>query len=295
MNCRKCSKIGFTLNGVYVEKPTSLYLDLLKKALTFYLWEGKVAATDFPRPEKGLKALGLKFIDSLLRKRGLQVAAVCDFDPDKRRNGLDWPLVADTMIGLKRLDNIQSCMEAVEKDGVPGDLIETGVWRGGAVIFMRAVLEDLGNKERMVWVADSFQGLPAPDPDNYPADRGSRFHQYSQLAVGEQEVVHNFERYGLYDQRVKLLKGWFSETLPKAPIQKLSLIRLDGDMYESTMDALTNLYPKLSPGGFVIVDDYAIDACRAAVDEYRKKMGITDKIVDIDQSSVFWRSTGVNK
>ena len=111
-----------------------------------------------------------------------------------------------------------------------------------------------------------------PNPELYPADAGDRLHAQTGLNVGADEVRHNFERYGLLDDRVKFLVGWFKDTLPTAPIDQLAVMRLDGDMYESTIEAIEALYPKLSPGGFCIVDDYGSNASQAgaAVDDYRK-------------------------
>src|SRR5262249_7945660 len=157
---------------------------------------------------------------------------------------------------LKRLENLKFCVETAIRDGVPGDLIETGVWRGGACIFMRAILEAYGDKQRKVWVADSFAGLPKPNEAKYDADRGDKHHTFGDLAVPRETVEKNFEQYGLLDDQVRFLEGWFKDTLPSAPINSLAVMRLDGDMYESTIQALEALYPKLSPGGFVIIDDY---------------------------------------
>jgi O-methyltransferase len=181
----------------------------------------------------------------------------------------------------------------VVSDGVPGDLIETGVWRGGAVIFMRAVLQAMGDTTRTVWAADSFEGLPAPNVAVYAADAGDRLHELGGLAVGVEQVKNNFRRYGLLDDQVKFLVGWFKDTLPTAPIEKLSVIRLDGDMYESTIQAIEALYPKLSPGGFCIVDDFGsfVDQAQRAVHDYRAKHGITDEIIDIDGSGAYWRKS----
>ena len=110
------------------------------------------------------------------------------FDRDRRTDGRDWPTSAETMIGLKRLDNLEECITSVIRDGVPGDLIETGVWRGGAAIFMRGVLAAYGDLHRVVWVADSFEGLPKPDPAMYPADAGDRLWTEAVLAVGRGRV-----------------------------------------------------------------------------------------------------------
>ena len=215
------------------------------------------------------------------------------FDESLRITGSDWPAYAHTMVGLKRLQNLQFCVEAVIQNGVPGDLIETGVWRGGVTIFMRAILKAYNVVNRNVWVADSFQGLPKPNPVHYPSDNGDNLHEYKELAVSLEEVKANFAKYDLLDDQVKFLKGWFRETLPVAPIKKLAVIRLDGDMYESTMDGLTHLYPKLSIGGYLIVDDYGcIPACKQAVIDYRRTNNITEEIREIDWTGVYWQRTG---
>jgi hypothetical protein len=184
---------------------------------------------------------------------------------------------------------------------VQGDLIETGVWRGGAVIFMRAVLKAHGITSRRIWVADSFEGLPKPDPERYPleakAQSGPVMQKlYRNFAAGLDEVKQNFAAFGLLDGQVEFLKGWFKDTLPTAPIDKLALIRLDGDFYESTIDCLRYLYDHLSLGGYVIVDDYGVDTwtyCRKAVDEFRLERGIEDPIIWVDSQCSYWRRTSV--
>ena len=166
------------------------------------------------------------------------------FNAEARSLGRDWPSQAMTMIGDRRLNNIRQLFAAIVADGVPGDLIETGVWRGGACIFMRGLLQAYNIRNRKVWVADSFTGLPPPDP-RFAADAGDRHHEHKQLAVGLADVEENFRKFGLLDAQVVFLPGWFSETLPNAPITSLAMLRLDGDMYGSTMDALNALYFKV--------------------------------------------------
>lgn len=202
--------------------------------------------------------------------------------------GLLWPEFAETMVGHRRLENVRDCLECVLADGVPGDLVETGVWRGGTVIFMRAVLTVYGVGNRRVWAADSFQGLPRPTPGYYENDVD--LHQHGELAVSLDQVKENFRRYGMLDDQVRFLPGWFNDTLPSAPIETIALLRLDGDMYESTMVALRSLYPKVSRGGFVIIDDYgALEVCRQAVHDFRDEHGICDEIVAVDWSGAYWR------
>ncbi len=204
--------------------------------------------------------------------------------------GLPYKVSAHTMIGMERLHHLRACAETSLRDGVPGDFVETGVWRGGACILMRGVLRAFDDRARNVWVIDSFSGLPEPNAEKYPADRGDTLFLCKELAIPLEQVRDLFDRYGLLDGQVKFLKGWFSQTLPDAPVKRIAVLRLDGDMYESTMDALIHLYPKLSTGGFCIVDDYGcIPACRRAVRDYRASQAITEPIAMIDWTGAFWR------
>jgi O-methyltransferase len=213
------------------------------------------------------------------------------FHRGRREFGRDWPSQAHSMIGNVRMSNLRHIVETVIEEKIPGDLMETGVWRGGACIMMRAVLKAYEVEDRCVWVADSFCGLPQPKPE-VVADTGDLHHTFPELAVPLEEVKANFAKYGLLDGQVKFLKGWFSETLPSAPIGQLAVLRLDGDMYESTMDALVHLYDRVSPGGFVIVDDFgAVPGCRKAVLEFRAQHGIADTVQQIDGYGIFWRKT----
>jgi O-methyltransferase len=270
-----------------------LYLDLLKRTLTGAVAEDNDSILGGVRTS-GSPVLRKRVADSVgrvLGRFGFEVSYKKPYDAEARASGRDWPARADSMIGLRRMENIQHCVETAIQDEVPGDLIETGVWRGGATIFMRGILKAYSDTTRTVWVADSFQGLPPPDAARYPADSGDRLHTLGGLAVGVDQVRHNFERYGLLDEQVQFLVGWFKDTLPTAPIEKLAVIRLDGDMYESTWQAIEALYPKLSPGGFCILDDYGSHAsqCGEAINDYRKAHGIGEKIVDVDGFGAYWR------
>jgi len=265
-----------------------LYLDLLKKCLTRYGFSERYEEYE---PRRGSLKRALEApVRLLLRLRRLELVRAKSFNPHERAEGRDWPLEAETMIGLRRLDNLQFCITDLLQRKVPGDFIETGVWRGGASIFMRAMLRVYSDTTRTVWVADSFQGLPPPDPDRYPADKGDRLWTVVQLAIPLEEVKANFAKYNLLDGQVRFLVGWFRDTLPRIAADRFALLRLDGDLYESTIDALRHLYPKLSIGGYVIIDDYgAVSACKAAVEDFRSEHNITDKIEPIDWTGVFWQ------
>ena len=286
---------GGAAAGAQGDSARDLYLDILKRSLTGALYEDNDSIRGGVRTD-GAESLKKRVANSVGKAAGklnLEIAYKKPYDPTLREIGRDWPSRAESMIGLKRMSNIQECVETVIRENVPGDLIETGVWRGGAVIFMRGILKAYGDATRKVWCADSFEGLPAPNTALYATDAGDKLHEKGGLAVGVDIVKHNFERYGLLDDQVEFLVGWFKDTLPTAPIEALSVLRLDGDMYESTWQAIEALYPKLSPGGFCIVDDYVLfpEQAQKAVHDYRAAHGITDEIIDIDGSGAYWRKS----
>jgi O-methyltransferase len=238
-----------------------------------------------------LDLLGPTTTRAVPRRRGdVRIETVPEAERGERLMGSDWPANGMTMIGWERLTNLQRCVEDVIANGVGGDMIETGVWRGGATILMRALLKMHGVEDRKVWVADSFAGLPPPDAKKYPVDARDRHHTFKYLVVTEDEVKRNFERYGLLDEGVRFLPGWFRDTLPTLEEQRWSLIRLDGDMYESTLVALENLYPRLSVGGYVLVDDYgAVPSCKQAVHDFRDAHAVREEIQSVDWTGVYWR------
>ena len=186
-----------------------------------------------------------------------------------------------TLLPRETLDNIEYCIKECIKNNIEGDFIECGVWRGGAVILANEVFKSL-NQKRKIYAADSFEGLPKPNPEKYPADAGDEHYLISGLAVSLEDVKKNFEIFGELTDNVIFLKGWFKDTLPTCGIEKLCILRMDGDLYESTMDILTNLYSKLSVGGFCIIDDYGHKTCIKAVEDFREQNNITDEIKIID-------------
>jgi O-methyltransferase len=268
--------------GGHNDDLAGLYLNLLERALTHTLYEPIDVDIQGRRSMRRLK--------NLLRRRGVIAMFGSPADVANRNEGRDWPVFAHTMMGCRRLSHLRSCVEQVLADGVPGDLIEAGAWRGGAGILMRGVLRAHGITDRDVWVADSFAGLPPPEASVHPADAGADWHEWSQLVVTRSEVEANYRRYGLLDDRVHMLEGWFSETLPTVADRGWAVIRLDGDMYGSTIDSLRSLYPGLATGGYIIVDDYyALAPCRRAVDDYRAEHGLVEPIQRIDWTGACWR------
>jgi hypothetical protein len=296
----------------------SLYLDLLKRAIANIIYQDQALFyCEHGRP----------------LKRGP------GFDLRLRVVGEDMPSQAHSMVGVRRLENIQHCIENVLRDNVPGDLIETGVASGGSAIFMRGALKAYGCVDRIVYAADAFvtplaplrpwqlflakwvargiaaipfegwrrrlcNGLSRAGGSFPPIENPSEDVRVAMLwfirnfdltyALGRRtgltNVRANFARYGLLDDQIRFLRGYFSDTLPAAPFEKIAVMRLDGDLYESTMDSLTYVYPKLSAGGYCIIDDYhAFPSCARAVDEYREQFAISSPLEAIDRVSVFWR------
>lgn len=263
-----------------MDKSVELYLDLLKRCVSNFIYNDDL---DAMRGSFELNPVSGKYASS----------APAPVDGKVKYFGEIWPSRAHTMIGIPRLDNLQYCVETIIDEQIPGDLIETGVWRGGAAIFMRGILKAFQVSDRRVWVADSFEGLPPTDASFHEADAALQLDRFSDLAVSLEVVSANFERYGLLDGQVVFLKGWFRDTLPDVPIEHLAVMRLDGDLYESTMDALVNLYPRLSPGGFVILDDYnAVAGCNDATDSYRQSMNIDEPLTLIEGAGAYWRKNG---
>lgn len=261
-----------------------MYLDLMKKTLTASIYPESAWRVE----DKAVVGNYLKrwFAKKYLDHKSLLLVNTRDYDRTMRVEGRDWPMFGYTMAGHQRLDNVRMCVEDVLKNQVPGDLIETGVWRGGTTIFMRALLKAYGVTDRKVWVADSFEGLPAPEHK----DDGWNLSHVDALKVSLDQVKSNFAEFQLLDEQVEFLEGWFSDTLPTAPIDKLSILRLDGDMYSSTMDALQSLYDKVSEGGYVIVDDYySWESCKAAVTDFLVEKSIEPEIKSIDWTGAYWQ------
>lgn len=269
------------------------YIDLLKRTLANFI---------YPENELRIEALeerdrGTDWLAYERRMRDIRYLDEETFESllHYKREGGNWKSrparFSHTMIGLRRLDNLDYCAAEVVRSGIEGDFMEAGVLQGGAAIFLRGLQVAYGEPHRRMWVADSFAGLP-PAQHEHDVAIGIDFTEPKQpwLAWPLHAVQDNFRTYGLLSDEVRFIEGWFSETLPHAPIEKLAILRLDADLYESTRDVLVPLYDKVVPGGFIIVDDYhAFEACRRAVDEFRAERGDTAMMRRIDWSGVYWQ------
>jgi O-methyltransferase len=212
------------------------------------------------------------------------------YDGDHRLNGWDWPSGAPSMIGWRRMYHLRNECERVVTQGIAGDFLEAGVWRGGATMMMSAVLKAYGIRDRRVIAADTFNGPPL---DGDAADSAAYLREETVFAVSLDDVRSAFERYGLLDDRVVFVEGPFAETLPSAPVEVLAVLRLDGDTFASAYETLNALYQKLSVGGSIILDDYFLfEDYRRAIDQFRGEHGIADPIVRIDDYGGYWVKGG---
>lgn len=192
---------------------------------------------------------------------------------------------ARTMIGPKLLDEFEWLIRKAVADKIPGHIVETGVWRGGACIYAAGVLEALGS-DKLVYVCDSFQGLP---PSTNPKET-LEFTEKT-LAISLEDVEESFKKFGL-EHRAVFVKGWFKDTMPMLDIP-VAVLRLDGDLYESTDDVLRYMYDRVSPGGYVIVDDYQLPSCKLAVDELRSRKKIRGKSLPV-RAGVWWQKPPIH-
>ena len=261
--------------GPETEELRKAYLDVLKLALC------------------DLAGAGTSEVRWTDDKRWFSRELVGDDQYAGRAEGKDFVLNGLTMVGLRRLDGLQRCVESVVRDGVEGDLIEAGVWRGGASILIRATLDSLGATDRLLWLADSFEGFPAPGQDDLAADHALKtdISGIEFLAPGLGTVQSYFARFGL-EQRVRFIPGFFQDTLRHLGEKQWALIRADADTYEATKYALEMLYPGLALGGYLVLDDYFhpwLPQCRQAVDEFRADHGVTEPIEQVDWNGGHWR------
>jgi O-methyltransferase len=201
------------------DAPEDLYLALLQKCLTRYLFYEKWRPIQ-PHASSGFRFAMYTLLQKLFASQQLVLMRPQLFDEEYTLNGGPWNnrcSSAETMIGIHRLRQFHACTVDVMRDQIPGDLIATGAWRGGATIVMRAVLKAYRDRTRRVWVADSFMGMPLPDLDMFPQDANSVFHEQLHMIVSVDDVKRNFAKYDLLDDQVRFLAGWFRDTLPQCP------------------------------------------------------------------------------
>ena len=270
------------------------YLWLLKRALMNVLYAEHEIRIDLlenqPQTssrivrQKELRDVRLRHADAFDRLMAVKR------DGDILHNGYPHRF-SHTMAGLAFLDVLERCSEEVFADHVPGDFMEAGVCQGGAAIFMRALQIAHGQRHRRTWVADSFAGPPPTTSSAAGVGHADMTgEEQPWMSFDRQTVEEHFRRYDLLDRNVHFIAGPFHETMPGASVDKLAVLRLDVSSYDATLDVMENMYPRLSPGGFVLVDDYGlVKGCREAVDRFRRQMDIQTPLRWVEWRGVYWR------
>lgn len=187
-----------------------------------------------------------------------------------------------TLIGSRRARALHRAGLICDREQVEGDLVDCGCFNGGSSVMMST-----GAPSRAVWAFDSFQGLPEAGE----RDPSRALDWTGELVASESKAREAFERYAS-PARLHLVKGWFRDTFPvTAPrVERVAILHADGDWYESVKLTLETFEPKVSPGGFVVIDDYgAWEGARDATDEYRAALGIRARLVEIDHTASYWR------
>jgi O-methyltransferase len=187
-----------------------------------------------------------------------------------------------TMLGPRRGRMLHRLASEVDSAGVPGALVDCGVWNGGSTILMAA-----GAPQREVWAFDSFAGLPEPNELDGRESEGLG----GALVGSEESLRQGFERFA-DPARLHVRAGWFEETLAAAAheIGSVAILHCDGDWFESVLLTLEVMYPLVSVGGFIVIDDYGtFPGARRATDEYRLRVHETAPLRRIDQTGRYWR------
>uniref|UniRef100_A0A7R9WMA8 Macrocin O-methyltransferase n=2 Tax=Craspedostauros australis TaxID=1486917 RepID=A0A7R9WMA8_9STRA len=294
--------------GAFILGPPADAIALIKKRLewldtiTFYEdkedidTRAKMAYLEMLKSTVSATAYGASEM-SVIPALGKRRSRVKPYNEKRRQQGNDWTYLGYTMTGTARLNNVRDLLMDVFKNNIPGDYIETGVWRGGSSIFARGVIEVFGQGHRHSYVCDSFQGLPPGDKNIHKGDTGWDNTPY--LEVSKEHVMGFFREVNLLnEEKVHFVKGFFKDSMPglSKQVGKFAVMRLDGDMYESTVDVLYTMYDKLSIGGYLIIDDWwatknvpfpAKDAC----EDFFLVHGINPEIIPVDNMSIYWKKT----
>jgi hypothetical protein len=182
-----------------------------------------------------------------------------------------------TMTGPERRASLLGAVDHVVRHGLPGDIVECGVWRGGSMMAVALALMARGDTSRHLWLFDTFEGMSEPtEADRGPGGESAKAQlERSQrdapvwAVASREDVQANLASTGYPADRIHFVKGKVEDTIPANGPERIALLRLDTDWYESTRHELQHLYPRLSPHGVLIIDDYGHwEGARKAVDEY---------------------------
>jgi len=173
-----------------------------------------------------------------------------------------------TMVKNKNLINLYHLVQEADRLNLPGDIVECGVWNGGSAAFMAvAHAEGPNPRLRTLWLFDSFEGLPRPDERDGEEERKAYFEEWNKGDI--EKVKQVFKKMGLGLEKVKIVPGWFEQTLTTTPVGPIALLHIDADWYSSVKMALEAFYDRVVPEGFVILDDYGYwKGCTQALQDF---------------------------
>lgn len=182
-----------------------------------------------------------------------------------------------TLTSNERLISLINAVRFITKNRIPGAIAECGVWKGGSIMAAALTLLDEGDRERELYLYDTFEGMSEPTEEDRSYDGVSAEEQLKNTPVGEgvwcvsklEEVKANIKRTEYPWDKVHFIKGKVEDTIPEQNPPELAILRLDTDWYSSTKHELEHLFPLLNQGGFLIIDDYGHwEGARKAVDEF---------------------------
>ena len=224
-----------------------------------------------------------RLVKGLLARQGWELVnvaardaqAIADLSPADR--AIVQRVAPFTMTGLDRRAGLIGAVDHIVRAGIPGAIVECGVWRGGSMMTAALALMDRGQRDRELWLYDTFEGMSEPTEADRSHDGVAAQLQLERTARGTgvwceaslEDVQANLRRTGYPWERIHFHRGKVEDTIPAALPGPIALLRLDTDWYESTRHELQHLYPLLQPGGVLIIDDYGHwQGARQAVDEY---------------------------
>lgn len=198
---------------------------------------------------------------------------------------------SQTLIEAPFFRELPGILEQVKVDGIAGDFVQAGVWKGGSALYMHALNHALGMHRRL-WLADTFYGFdPATVKHEKDLKALAAFSDFQGEPLSAQKVKDLFEVHGLLDESVHFLEGDVKDTLPGAGISEVSLLHIDVDFFEPTYNTLAELYDKVQPGGYIVIDDYGVPHfnCSDAVDRFRSERSIETPLNMMTHYIAWWR------
>lgn len=198
---------------------------------------------------------------------------------------------SQTLVEAPFFREAPAMMERIKAEGIAGDIVQAGVWKGGSALFLHGLNRAYG-LDRELWLADTFYGF---DPSTVKHERDLKalqaFSDFQGEPLSAQKVKDLFEKHQLLDDAVHFLEGDVKDTLPGSGISQIALLHIDVDFFEPTYNTLATLYDKLSPGAYVVIDDYGVPHfnCNDAVDQFRAERGISTPMTMMTHYIAWWR------